>query len=90
MEIIVQFSDTSILSTLSLGWSPAWTEPFKGWSSTGRLGQISLPGLVIIVITIIISIIVDHHHHRRADDAMAMGSYQGPPCQNNPCRLEAW
>jgi len=22
----------------------------------------------------------------RADDAMAMGTYQGPPCQNNPCR----
>ena len=64
MENIVQFSDTSILSTLSLGWSPAWTEPFKGWSSTGRRGQILLPGLVIIVITIMISIIVDHNHHR--------------------------
>ena len=64
MEIIVQFSDTSIQSTLSLGWSPAWTEPFKGWLSTGRRGQILLPGLVIIVITIIISIIVDHNHHR--------------------------
>ena len=94
---------TSILWTLSLVWWQAWMERSRDSLSMETLGLTLPPGENLILPSSPSQWAWSspssssqcprlwlHIIFHRADDAMAMGTYQGPPCQNNPCRYEKW
>ena len=60
------------------------------WTNIASRLIVVIVVIIVVLIVVVIVVVTIMMILRRADDAMAMGTYQGPPCQNNPCRYHLW